>query len=350
MRIRDIKPGFYINEQLAECSAFARLIFPGLWMIADREGRFEWRPKRLRAEILPYDRVNMEKLLGELEAQGLIVHYTINGKDYGWIPTFTQHQKPHPNEKASEIPPCPLEDIPNNKTSNIKVEPEYNQEETEEIKNINHNDNNDIPKSTNEILRCEASNTKVVINPSALTASLLNGDIKGNLNTTPLPPASGGDGAVSENQDQAISESQQQKPKKAERQKPPNPNSPAEIRKAMNVYAKGNEQLAKELANFQEMRDAKKKPMTARALELILAKLDDFSGNDDVLKIKLLGQSIVKDWIDIYPLQEDASTSPQMPANMQNLSPGQKTMLNAQPIIAQMMREKEAKRLEAANG
>ena len=39
MRARDIKPGFFKNDQLAECSMAARLLFPGLWMLADREGR-----------------------------------------------------------------------------------------------------------------------------------------------------------------------------------------------------------------------------------------------------------------------------------------------------------------------
>lgn len=107
MRTRDIKPGFYLNEDLAECSCWARLIFPGLWMLADREGRLEYRPKRIKAELLPYDGEDMSALIGELEAHGLVKRYAVDGKEYLWIPTFSRHQKPHPNEKASEIPPCP---------------------------------------------------------------------------------------------------------------------------------------------------------------------------------------------------------------------------------------------------
>nr|DAT56339.1 MAG TPA: replisome organizer [Caudoviricetes sp.] len=110
MRTRDIKPGFYLNEDLAECSCWARLIFPGLWMLADREGRLEYRPKRIKAEILPYDGEDMAALIGELEAHGLVKRYEVDGKEYLWIPTFSRHQKPHPNEKASEIPPCPEAD------------------------------------------------------------------------------------------------------------------------------------------------------------------------------------------------------------------------------------------------
>lgn len=107
--MRDIKPGFYLNEELAECSCWARLIFPGLWMLADREGRLEYRPKRIKAELLPYDGEDMAALIGELEAHGLVKKYEVEGKKYLWIPSFSRHQKPHPNEKQSEIPPCPEE-------------------------------------------------------------------------------------------------------------------------------------------------------------------------------------------------------------------------------------------------
>lgn len=109
MRARDIKPGFYKNEQLAECSILARLVFPGLWMLADREGRFEYRPKRIKAELLPFDNADMVELLGDLEANGLIVVYEVGGSKYVWIPAFSRHQRPHTNEKASEIPPCEQE-------------------------------------------------------------------------------------------------------------------------------------------------------------------------------------------------------------------------------------------------
>lgn len=82
-RARNIKPGFYRNEDLAECSIWARHIFPGLWMLADREGRLEDRPKRIRAEILPFDMVDVDPLLNELAARGFIGRYEVNGKR--WI-------------------------------------------------------------------------------------------------------------------------------------------------------------------------------------------------------------------------------------------------------------------------
>ena len=49
-RARNVKPGFFKNELLAECEPLARILFEGLWCEADREGRLEDRPRRLKAE------------------------------------------------------------------------------------------------------------------------------------------------------------------------------------------------------------------------------------------------------------------------------------------------------------
>lgn len=110
MRARNIKPGFYHNEELAECSFAARLLYPGLWMLADRAGRLEYRPKRWKAEIFPYDNVETVELFAELESAGLVRRYDANGSAYVWIPKFLAHQKPHLREKASTIPAHPDDD------------------------------------------------------------------------------------------------------------------------------------------------------------------------------------------------------------------------------------------------
>jgi len=46
-RTRSIKPSFFKNEFLAECEPMARLLFVGLWTLADRDGRLELRPRRI---------------------------------------------------------------------------------------------------------------------------------------------------------------------------------------------------------------------------------------------------------------------------------------------------------------
>lgn len=109
-RARLLKPGFFTNSVLGKCSPTARLAFCGLWCVADREGRLSDDPARLKVEILPYDRANMDKLLNELEEAGFISRYESNGERYIQIIKFSKHQTPHVREPASTIPapdePC----------------------------------------------------------------------------------------------------------------------------------------------------------------------------------------------------------------------------------------------------
>jgi hypothetical protein len=110
-RARLIKPGFYKNEQLAECSLLARFIFPGLWMLADRRGRLEDRPKRLKADLLPYDDADVGALLDELVMQGLLVRYQSGDMRLIQIVSFETHQNCHVREPESAYP-APQEAVP----------------------------------------------------------------------------------------------------------------------------------------------------------------------------------------------------------------------------------------------
>lgn len=103
-RKRTIDPGFFRNESLGECSALSRLLFAGLWCWADREGRLEDRPKRLRAEILPYDQVEGEELIYELLKHGLLARYEVQGVKVLEVLNFTKYQDPHPREAPSNLP------------------------------------------------------------------------------------------------------------------------------------------------------------------------------------------------------------------------------------------------------
>ncbi|WP_369053084.1 hypothetical protein [Burkholderia gladioli] len=103
-RSRNIKPGFYANEDLAECDIWARFIFPGLWMMADREGRLEYRPKKIKGELLRFDNQPVEPLLEQLAARGFIAVYGHGEKRYIQILQFHKHQNPHHREAPSAIP------------------------------------------------------------------------------------------------------------------------------------------------------------------------------------------------------------------------------------------------------
>lgn len=106
-RSRNLKPGFFKNEALAELPFEYRLLFEGLWCLADREGRLEDRPKRIKAELFPYDSVDAEDGLSKLHASGFINRYSANGAQYIQVVEFAKHQNPHCKEAASTIPaPC----------------------------------------------------------------------------------------------------------------------------------------------------------------------------------------------------------------------------------------------------
>lgn len=105
MRARNIKPGFWKNEDLVDLAFEHRLLFIGLWMLADREGgRLEDRPKRIKMELFPCDNVNVEAGLQELCALGLLERYECQGVKVILITKFAEHQSPHHSEKRSELP------------------------------------------------------------------------------------------------------------------------------------------------------------------------------------------------------------------------------------------------------
>lgn len=104
MRARNIKPGFFKNEQLPDCDPLARLLFIGLWCMADRRGRMEDRPKKIKIEILPCDNCDVETLLDQLQRCGFIYRYEVNGWRYIQVVNFEKHQHPHHKEPDSALP------------------------------------------------------------------------------------------------------------------------------------------------------------------------------------------------------------------------------------------------------
>jgi len=107
-RIRSIKPELFTDEELWELAEETGLpiaqAFIGIWCFADREGRFEWRPRALKAGILPYWDGDFSRVLDALTTRGFLVPYASGGKKYGYVRTFTRHQVVNNREVASELP------------------------------------------------------------------------------------------------------------------------------------------------------------------------------------------------------------------------------------------------------
>lgn len=106
-RARNIKHSFFTNDELAEYNCpLGRLLFVGLWCHADYKGDLEWRPTKLKVQILPYDECDINTLAINLDKSGFISFYSDGKKVYLHIRNFEKHQNPHKNErdKGSDVP------------------------------------------------------------------------------------------------------------------------------------------------------------------------------------------------------------------------------------------------------
>lgn len=105
MRARNLKPSIFRNELLAVADPLYTLIYEGLWCLADRDGRLEDRPARIHLEVNPgrsFD--GTARALEWLADNGFIIRYGAGDGRFIQVVNFTKHQKPHQNEKPSEIP------------------------------------------------------------------------------------------------------------------------------------------------------------------------------------------------------------------------------------------------------
>jgi hypothetical protein len=91
-RIRSIKPDFWTDDRLTECSLSARLLFIGTWNFADDDGNLDRSAKQIKARVFPVDNVDCEPLLQELITHGLLIEYTVSDKKYLHIRGFKKHQ------------------------------------------------------------------------------------------------------------------------------------------------------------------------------------------------------------------------------------------------------------------
>ncbi len=105
-RIRTIKPDFWVDEKVVEVSAFARLLFIGLWNFADDVGRMEYRPNKIKMQIFPADSLDISELIGELRGESLVNVYVVEGKEYLGINGFSKHQKIDKRLNSKHPPPA----------------------------------------------------------------------------------------------------------------------------------------------------------------------------------------------------------------------------------------------------
>ena len=107
-RIRTIKPEFFKHADLYDAEIESglplRVAYAGLWTCCDREGRFKWRPRSLKLDVLPYDDCDFSRVLDALRARGFIVQYASENELYGYVPTFLANQVINNRESESILP------------------------------------------------------------------------------------------------------------------------------------------------------------------------------------------------------------------------------------------------------
>lgn len=107
-RIRTVKPELAAHEGMydaeIETGLPLRFAWCMLFTVADREGRFVWRVRTLKAQVLPHDELDFSRVLHAWMTRGFIRKYRVDDEWYGWIPTFTKHQVINNRESPSTLP------------------------------------------------------------------------------------------------------------------------------------------------------------------------------------------------------------------------------------------------------
>ena len=93
-RNRMLNPEFWLDEEVAKLSAHARLLYMGLWGICD--DNYATLPNKagwIKAQVFPYEDVNVVKLLQELENANKIIRFRYEDNEYWHIKNFFKHQR-----------------------------------------------------------------------------------------------------------------------------------------------------------------------------------------------------------------------------------------------------------------
>lgn len=136
-RIRTIKPEFWASEQVMDCKPITRLLFIGLWNFVDDFGRAPVAPRTIKAQVMPGDSCSgsdIQDMLNELSAVGLIRFYTADEKMFFEITGWSKHQKID-NPSKYKVCPAPSDDqsqivaIPSEESKQIGLEGRGKEEE-----------------------------------------------------------------------------------------------------------------------------------------------------------------------------------------------------------------------------
>lgn len=116
MRIRSIKPQFWRSPDVMELNLFQRLLFIGLWNLADDEGRGVYDPASIAADLFltefslnPHGVItDVSNAFVEYSKQSMIAVYEVEKRRYFQILQWKKHQRVN-RATTSQIPPLTSE-------------------------------------------------------------------------------------------------------------------------------------------------------------------------------------------------------------------------------------------------
>jgi hypothetical protein len=111
-RIRTVKPELFLHSELFDAEKDSklplRLAWIALFTACDREGRFRWKPRDLKVALFPHDTIDFARVLDALHTRGFLVKYVNDGKEYGYIPSWHDHQSIN-NRESESVNPDPFD-------------------------------------------------------------------------------------------------------------------------------------------------------------------------------------------------------------------------------------------------
>lgn len=110
MRIRSIKPEYTTDRVTGRWALDLQMFYAALWCFADDDGRFEWEPDLIRAQLFPFHPdLDVDGFLNRLVEAKRVRPYEVDGIRYGLVINLKKHQKPNkPTPSRFPTPPGAL--------------------------------------------------------------------------------------------------------------------------------------------------------------------------------------------------------------------------------------------------
>jgi len=110
-RIRTIKPDFWTDEEVVELDPLDRLLFIGLWNFCDDQGFIDYRPKKIKMQVLPADDADIPEAMERLRRASLVVAYDAPTGVVIHIRNWAKHQRIS-NPSKERYLPSDLRELP----------------------------------------------------------------------------------------------------------------------------------------------------------------------------------------------------------------------------------------------